>query len=168
MYTAVSVVQANNSSNADEVGKAMKKHAEMGLRGQRIREDEQERKQQQQQERKQEQQQERKQEQQEQQRQEQQQQRGGTAYVARAVDGNVELGAGSQVSLRGTHGRCVRCVVALVSGTSRGGSIALVAVTAACVLRGLSGRLRACAPESTSVGVLVWCFIAHSRLPRRT
>lgn len=110
MYTAVSVVQANNSANADEVGKAMKKHAEMGLRGQRLREEaleRQEKQQQRERERQQDRQEDRQdrlQDRQDRQRQQDRQdrqdrQREDAAYVARAVGGTVEVGSGAQVGL---------------------------------------------------------------------
>lgn len=84
MYTAVSLVQARNSANAEQVGEAMKKHAEMGLEGRRHREEAL-----------------RNQQQQQQQEQEQQQQR-GSQYVARrqgsvGLSGDLETDAARQV-----------------------------------------------------------------------
>ncbi|CAM9227987.1 unnamed protein product [Ectocarpus sp. 12 AP-2014] len=70
MYTEVNVVQAHNKANAVEVGDAMKTHAEMGVEGVRLREEELQR---------------------------QQQQQGGTAYMAKGgrhgVHGSANTGA---------------------------------------------------------------------------
>ncbi|CAM9598601.1 unnamed protein product [Ectocarpus sp. 13 AM-2016] len=75
MYNEVNIVQAHNKANAVEVGDAMKTHAEMGMEGVRLREEELQRQQQQQ----------------------QQQQQGGTAYMAKggrhAVHGSANTGA---------------------------------------------------------------------------
>ncbi|CAN0236762.1 unnamed protein product [Ectocarpus sp. 12 AP-2014] len=72
MYNEVNVVQAHNKANAVEVGDAMKTHAEMGMEGMRLREEEL-------------------------QRQQQQQQQGGTAYMAKGgrhgVHGSANTGA---------------------------------------------------------------------------
>ncbi|CBJ28057.1 calcium/ calmodulin-dependent protein kinase 1 [Ectocarpus siliculosus] len=69
MYTDVNVVQAHNKANAVEVGDAMKTHAEMGMEGLRLREEELQR----------------------------QQQQGGTAYMAKgerhSAHGSANTGA---------------------------------------------------------------------------
>ncbi|CAM9489558.1 unnamed protein product [Ectocarpus sp. 4 AP-2014] len=108
MYTEVNAVQAHNKANAVEVGDAMKTHAEMGIEGMRLREEELRR---------------------------QQQQQGGTAYMGKGgrhgVHGSANTGAaqhqhdvrgGKQIDLDAETFEVVRQIQELRNHLSRTGS----------------------------------------------
>ncbi|CAN0002837.1 unnamed protein product, partial [Ectocarpus sp. 12 AP-2014] len=138
MYTEVNVVQTHNKANAVEVGDAMKTHAEMGVEGVRLREEELQR---------------------------QQQQQGGTAYMAKGgrhgVHGSANTGAdqhqhdgGKQIDLDPETFEVVRQIQELrnhLSGTgSSQGSAAPGATTTATATAANGATVSATANDSST------------------